>query len=40
MLFHMHASARGIAFSDTVSATPDEPERLTRIDRVLFSCPA
>ena len=40
MLFHMYASARGIAFSDTVHVTPAGPERLTRIERVLFSCPA
>lgn len=38
MVFHMYASARGIAYSETVHVTPDGPERLTRTDRRLFEC--
>lgn len=38
MVFHMYASARGIAYSETVHVTPDGPERLTRIERKLFAC--
>lgn len=38
MVFHMYASARGIAYSETVHVTPDGPERLTRTERRLFAC--
>lgn len=37
MVFHMYASAQGIAFSETVVVRPDGGERLTRIERKLFS---
>ena len=37
MVFHAYASARGIAFSETVLVTPTGHERLTRMERKLFS---
>lgn len=37
MVFHMYTSARGIAFSETVVVRPNGGERLTMIDRKLFS---
>ncbi|MGH7319539.1 MAG: M24 family metallopeptidase [Candidatus Rokuibacteriota bacterium] len=36
MVFHMYASARGMAFSETVLVTEGGPQRLTRLDRQLF----
>jgi Xaa-Pro aminopeptidase len=38
MVFHIYASAKGIAFSETVHVTPSGPERLTKIERKLYSC--
>ena len=38
MVFHMYTSACGLAFSETVHVTPKGPQRLTRIERRLFSC--
>lgn len=38
MVFHIYASAKGIAFSETVHVTPSELHRLTKIERKLFSC--
>jgi Xaa-Pro aminopeptidase len=37
MVFHMYTSAKGLAFSETVHVTESGPERLTRIERKLFS---
>ncbi len=37
MAFHMYTSAQGLAFSDTVLVTQAGGERLTRIERKLFS---
>lgn len=37
MVFHMYTSARGLAFSETVHVTPAGAERLTRIERKVFS---
>jgi Xaa-Pro dipeptidase len=37
MVFHMYTSACGLAFSETVHVTAEGPERLTRIERRLFS---
>jgi Xaa-Pro dipeptidase len=37
MVFHMYTSAKGLAFSETVHVTASGPERLTRIERKLFS---
>jgi len=37
MVFHAYASARGIAFSETVLVTPTGHERLTKMERKLFS---
>ena len=37
MVFHAYVSARGIAFSETVLVTPTGNERLTRLERKLFS---
>ena len=37
MVFHMYASARGIAFSETVLVTATGCERLTKMERKLFS---
>ncbi len=36
MTDHVHASARGMAFSETVLVTDQGPERLTRTERRLF----
>jgi Xaa-Pro aminopeptidase len=36
MVFHMYASAQGIAFSETVVVRPQGGERLSRIERKLF----
>ncbi len=38
MVFHMYASAKGVAYSETVHVTPGGPERLTRTERKLFTC--
>lgn len=40
MVFHMYTSAQGIAFSETVAVREDGAERLTRLDRVVFSAAA
>lgn len=37
MVFHMYTSAKGLAFSETVHVTESGPERLTCIERKLFS---
>jgi Xaa-Pro dipeptidase len=37
MVFHMYTSAKGLAFSETVRVTPDGGERLTLLERTLFS---
>jgi len=37
MCFHMYCSARGLAFSETVVVSETGPERLTRIERRVFS---
>ena len=37
MVFHMYTSARGVSFSETVLVAAAGPERLTRIERRLFS---
>lgn len=37
MVFHAYASARGLAFSETVLVTPTGHERLTKMERKLFS---
>jgi Xaa-Pro aminopeptidase len=37
MVFHMYTSAKGFAFSETVLVTESGPDRLTRIERKLFS---
>jgi Xaa-Pro aminopeptidase len=37
MVFHMYTSARGIAFSETVVVRPGGGERLTLLERKLFS---
>lgn len=36
MVFHVYTSAAGIAFSETVLVDEHGPERLTRLERVLF----
>jgi Xaa-Pro aminopeptidase len=36
MVLHMYVSAEGLAFSETVHVTAGGPERLTRLERVLF----
>ncbi|MFB6452912.1 M24 family metallopeptidase [Bradyrhizobium tunisiense] len=38
MVFHMLMMAAGMGFSETVLVTEQGPERLTRMDRKLFSC--
>ncbi|MBM3573908.1 MAG: aminopeptidase P family protein [Alphaproteobacteria bacterium] len=38
MVFHMYASARGMAFSETVLVTSSGPERLTRMERKMIEC--
>jgi hypothetical protein len=35
-VFHVYASAKGLAFSETVLVTESGPERLTRSARRLF----
>lgn len=40
MVFHMYTSAQGIAISETVLATANGGERLTKIDRKLFNAVA
>jgi Xaa-Pro dipeptidase len=37
MVFHMYTGARGMAFSETVLVTDGGPERLTRLERRLFT---
>ena len=37
MVFHMYTGARGMSFSETVLVTAGGPERLTRLERVLFT---
>jgi Xaa-Pro aminopeptidase len=37
MVFHIYTSAMGLAFSETVLVTENGPDRLTRIERKLFS---
>ena len=36
MVFHMHCSAAGMAFSETMLVTDEGPQRLTQIERKLF----
>jgi len=36
MVFHMYVSAEGLAFSESVLVTDAGPERLTRLERVLY----
>lgn len=36
MVFHVYASAKGVAFSETVLVTEAGPERLTQLERVLI----
>ena len=40
MVLHVYNSARGMAFSETVLVGSSGPERLTRLERRLFSVPA
>jgi len=40
MVFHMYTSAQGISFSETVVVRAEGGERLTRLERRLFSVPA
>ncbi len=37
MVFHMYASAEGVSLSETVAVRTDGPERLTKLERRLFS---
>jgi Xaa-Pro dipeptidase len=37
MVFHMYTSARGVSFSETVLVGDQGAERLTKLDRRLFS---
>ncbi len=37
MVMHVYNSAKGLAFSETVLIAPDGPDRLTKLDRRIFS---
>jgi Xaa-Pro dipeptidase len=38
MAFHMYTSGQGVSFSETVIVRPHGAERLTKLDRRVFSC--